>query len=53
MDATTRAIAYVLRLWHENERPPATVTDLQQYRQQKAAQERKRAPQPPRGGQAA
>lgn len=53
MDATTRAIAIVLRQWAENEpppRPPATVTHLAEYRKRKA---QRPAQHTPRGGNAA
>lgn len=55
-DVTTRAIAYVLRQWHENEPKPAQIIDFAAARQEHLrarASNRHGKPMPPRGGAAA
>jgi hypothetical protein len=55
MDATTKAIAHVLRQWHENEPKPAQVIDLAAVRQKRERERFLRTytkPMPP-GGRAA
>ncbi len=55
MDGTTKAIAHVLRQWHENEPKPAQVIDLAKVRRERDRKDWLRTytkPMPP-GGRAA